>query len=839
MNLIRRFVVALCLLLGSSISADAAKPSQQTEPKTSPELIEGSTALSGDQETFSSSPLQSELVELDATDLSNFSTIVVPRISGKFDIRIDGHIDEELWSQVPFFDRFVLTDPDTFEPATERTAVRMFYNDSGLYLSAVMGQDPATLVKRLSARDEGFLNRDYFSFNLDTSGEGKYGFWFQLNLGDSRADGTVKPERQFSDNWDGAWYGATQETVTGWSAEFFIPWSVVSMPKAEGARQMGIYMSRKVAFRDERHGWPALSFTQPKFLSAFQPLVFEKVSPRRQLSFFPYVSSLYNNMTGDANGNYGTDFFWRPSTNFQVTAALKPDFGTVEADRIVVNLTAIETFFPEKRLFFLEGQEIFSMSNRSSSYSSNSTVTLLHTRRIGERAIRPELPEGSQFSWSDFSRPSELLGAVKATGTSGDFSYGVLSATEEDSTYHGTLNGEPLTLHQSGRDFNVVRGLWEKSNGNYRGFGFMSTQMAHETGNVHTHGIDGHFFSADGKFKIDSKIVVSDIPDTPTGYGGLVDVVYAPAKGVTHEFVFEDFDDHIDLRHMGYLSRNNIQSVKYRYRWRKSSDGFFREQYTRLSMGSSWNGNSELVDQGMFLSHRFTFQNLSQVRLTGSYEPDQYDDRNSFGFGTYALDSRRGLNFEYSSDNSKRFYYMLGGGWMDENTEGDVLNSMVVLVYRPSDRLSMFMNLSYTNRDAWLLHRGDGNFTTYASESWGPRFAFNYFIDAKQYIRFDLQWRGIRSIESGYYELPDDSKDLQAWTEQKPSADAGFSISRMNVQLRYRWEIAPMSDLYVVYTKNSNLPDAHGRSFGDKFTETFSHPTDEAFIVKLRHRIGV
>ena len=100
---------------------------------------------------------------------------------------------------------------------------------------------------------------------MDTSGEGRYGFWFGVNLGDSLMDGTVLPERIFTSDWDGPWYGRSQETAHGWTAEMFIPWGVVSMPASGDIRNMGLYASRKVAYKDERWGFPALPPTQPKF----------------------------------------------------------------------------------------------------------------------------------------------------------------------------------------------------------------------------------------------------------------------------------------------------------------------------------------------------------------------------------------------------------------------------------------------------------------------------------------------------------------------------------------------------------------------------------------------
>src|SRR4030095_10295925 len=220
-------------------------------------------------------------------------------------------------------------------------------------------QPHATHVKRLSGRDGMTVNCDTVGFTLDTSGDGRYGYWFEVALGDSVSDGTLLPERQYSNNWDGPWRGASHEHDDGWSAEFFIPWSVVAMPHTGSVRHIGLYMSRKVAQLDERWAWPPLPFTQPKFISVLQPLELTGVAPRQQYNVYPSAGISRHGIDNTTTYRLGADLFWRPSTNSQFTATLNPDFGIAESDDIVVNLTATETFFPEKRLFFLEGQEIF------------------------------------------------------------------------------------------------------------------------------------------------------------------------------------------------------------------------------------------------------------------------------------------------------------------------------------------------------------------------------------------------------------------------------------------------------------------------------------------------
>ena len=250
-------------------------------------------------------------------------------------------------------------------------------------------------MQRHAPRDAFDVNRDTIGLNLDSSGSGRFGYWMTLALGDGQMDGTVLPERQYNREWDGVWYGATARTERGWSAEIFVPWSQMAMPKEDGVRRINFYSSRRVAHLDERWGWPALPSSQPRFMSLWQPLQFQGVDPRQQWSVFPYASTTFNQV-GDDQSKAGLDLFWRPSSNFQATATLNPDFGTVESDNVDVNLTSQETFFPEKRLFFVEGQEIFNTTARAGA-GGPQRLTVVNTRRIGGRPESPLLPPGVEI----------------------------------------------------------------------------------------------------------------------------------------------------------------------------------------------------------------------------------------------------------------------------------------------------------------------------------------------------------------------------------------------------------------------------------------------------------
>ena len=323
------------------------------------------------------------------------------------DIALDGFVNEPVWKSIPIVDGMKITDPDTLEDAPYKTDIRFFYTERGLYFGIVNHQPAETVISRLTARDSSPFNivSDAVGLVIDASGEGRYGYGMRLTLGDSQFDFSLLPERQVNPQWDGAWDGRTQIVEEGWSAEFFIPWSIMPLPQAEGDRKIGLAFIRDLAQEGVRWGSPPLPMTKNVFLSGFKKYELSNIEPQRQLTIYPFVSSVFDGIRHDANSRVGADIYWRPTTNTLLSGTLNPDFGTVESDDVVVNLTAFEVFFPERRVFFQEGQEIFNTSPRStvSPFQGPSTpISLLNTRRIGG-ASRFEVPNGVSVRPTDLS----------------------------------------------------------------------------------------------------------------------------------------------------------------------------------------------------------------------------------------------------------------------------------------------------------------------------------------------------------------------------------------------------------------------------------------------------
>jgi hypothetical protein len=759
-------------------------------------------------------------------------------------IVIDGHLDETVWRDLPTITDFVVLEPDTLATPPYATNVRLFYTSRGLYLGFDLEQPRDTLIKRLSSRDGFFqVTRDEMSFTIDTSGEGRYGYWFNVALGDSQSDGTILPERQYSNTWDGAWRGATQITSTGWSAEMFIPWGTVSMPASGPTRHMGLYMSRRVGYRDERWGWPALPPTKPKFMSVLNQIEFEGVAPRQQYSISPFAAVTWDEVKDDMEYRVGADLFWRPTTNAQVTATIYPDFGSVETDDLIVNLTATETFFPEKRPFFLEGQEIFVATPRAEPRSrdvgmTGAPYTMVNTRRIGGQPRTPIARLNTIINNRDLVQPVDLLGAAKVTGQSGQFRYGALGAFEDDYELRGTFTGVPFNFDEPGDNYGIARGLYEDSaSGAYRAVGVMSTVVTNPDRNALAQGVDAHYLSPTGKLKVDAQAFTSNITDTKDGYGGFVDFEYFIRQGVTQRFGFEYLDSHIDLNDLGYLERNDTLRIRSSHQRTVSKLGWAHENQFDVRGSLQVNHENLFTGGGIFFSDRLIFKDLSKLTSRFSFFPPSYDDINSEGNGTYHIDDRTQTNVRWDSSSARVWGVGIGGGFLEENLGGNTWTGEAQLDWRPSDRFNASIAAVYFNRHGWLLHQVERRMATYDADQWQPKFTVEYYINSKQQLRTSLQWVGIRAHQDELFLVPAKAGDLVLVTD--PGVPRDFSISNLILQARYRWEIAPLSDVFVVLTIQANQSRALGDStFENLFSDAFEDPLFNSLVFKVRYRLG-
>jgi len=798
-------------------------------------------------------PLAQFVGGIDAT----LQPIVIPSYKS-VNIRIDGHLNEAIWNQTQGYDNMTVVQPDVLIRSAHPTMTHLFYTNDGLYVGIRASQPQDTLIARLSSRDKN-INRDGTEFYLDTSGKGQYGFFFGVNLGGSLLDGTFLPERQFSNLWDGPWQGAAAKTEFGYSTEMFLPWSMMSMPDGFDDRKMAFAVSRRVAHLDESWQWPALPTSKPTFMSSLQPIQLNDVVPRPQLAFYPFSAMTYDRIEATNKYRIGADIFWRPSTNLQLSTTLNPDFGAVESDDVVVNLTSFETYFSEKRLFFLEGTEVFVTSPRSQSrISSTGTgarslpntfflppTTLVNTRRIGGPARTPSIPGNTTIPDVQLGQLTELEGAIKMTGQKGQLRYGLMAAFEEDSRFHGTVDeshptlaaGTPIRVDQEGRDFGVFRIQYEASGKGRKALGLISTITSHVEDEAITHGMDWHYRSTDSKLIWDAQFLFSDV-DEQHGSGGFVDLNYIPKQGSMHRFSFDYIDDRLDINDLGFILRNDVITYRYFYSKTNSKHPRFRLRGDGISVSHETNTRGRMVRSSLFYRNSLTFHNRSQLGSVLMFRPAQWDDRTSDENGEYKTKDGGVVEFSYGTDTSKVVSTAFAVSAMAEQLGDISYIGKAGITYKPSDRISFDLDVTYRRTDNWLIHLTGTTMGAYDAKHWSSSLAADLFLTAKQQIRFSLQWAGIQANADNLYQIPENDGALIQLTDGITVPTYDFTISRLTTQLRYRWEIAPLSDLFVVYTRGSNIPNRQDDSFSNLFRDAWTSPIIDTFVVKLRYRFS-
>lgn len=758
-------------------------------------------------------------------------------------ITLDGFIDESVWDDLPVIDGMKVIDPDTLEDAPYETHIRFFYTERGIYVSSMNFQPKETLIARMTSRDN-FLPRDGFVVSIDASGEGLYGYFLRLNLGGTLTDATILAERQFNRQWNGSWDGRTQELENGWSAEMFIPWSMMALPQTtdtvNSTRTMGLYFERQIGhMAGNAIANPPLPRTVNEYLSAFEKYEYKNIKPARQLTYFPFIAGAFDSLRNASEIKVGTDIFWRPTTNTQFSTTLNPDFGSVAADDVVVNLSAFEVFFREQRQFFLEGQDIFLTHPRNTNPGGpGGPISMLNTRRIGSAPLF-DIPDDVDTVPTDVSRPSDLLGAAKFTGQSGNLRYGILAASEANSEIRGTQeDGTVVGLEADGRDFLIGRLLYEDtSSGGRRSIGWMGTNISHSSTGATVNGIDAHYFSADNRLVFDGQFFHSDV-EGETGMGGMADFRFRPGRGKQHTVRATYFDETLDINDLGFLSRNDQMNLDYNYNLVESDVEGLRNKRTTYIITNQWNTDGRPVRMGLFFNRDYNFLNNDTFGFSIRHFPKRVDDRLGRGTGDFEIPARSGINLTYETDPSKPLS-LFGGVEFGQEALGPARNNYDGGVqWRPTDSFSASLNFRYTDTEAILVHQGDGAYTSFEGHQWSPKFELNYFISNWQQLRLSVQWNGLKAFEDRFWQVnPDKIRSLMPVANPDNETD-DFVVSRMTLQARYRWELAPLSDLFLVYTRGSNLPNDEFDTFPSLLERSFNDRVVDTVAFRLRYRFG-
>lgn len=357
-------------------------------------------------------------------------------------VTVDGRLDEEAWNAASPAREFTQSYPQPGQVPTDPMSVRVLYDDQAIYVGVRMyDSHPDSIAAQLARRDASGIYSDWLHVIIDSYRDRRTAFRFSVNPRGVQKDVYTSNDGNEDLNWDAVWDVATRVDDEGWVAEYRIPLSQLRYGSVEPGteRVWGFQVMRDVARRNERDSFSPWTPQSPGFVSSFGDMAgLVGIGEPQRLEVLPYVSTRAVRTPGssldpfyrstDLTPSVGGDLRYGLAGGLTLTGTVNPDFGQVEVDPAVVNLTAFETFFPEKRPFFLEGSDVFSFGDVRSNNSYNST-TFLYSRRIGRA---PTLAQSVAFNpdvaYSDSPDQTRILGAMKVTGKRGPWTIGVLDA---------------------------------------------------------------------------------------------------------------------------------------------------------------------------------------------------------------------------------------------------------------------------------------------------------------------------------------------------------------------------------------------------------------------------
>ncbi|MBM4187595.1 MAG: carbohydrate binding family 9 domain-containing protein [Gemmatimonadetes bacterium] len=362
------------------------------------------------------------------------STARAVRVAGPAP-KMDGRLDDPAWATAAPFGAFVQRDPDEGRPGTEPTEVRVLFTDDALWIGVRSFDSKAAEIAAVLARRDEWSPSDEVSVMIDSYHDRRTAFAFTVNAAGVKRDAYLYDDTNRDESWDAVWEAKATTDSAGWSAEFRIPLSQLRFPAAP-SHTFGFNVSRRLNRLNETQFWRLVPKQASGYVSRFGDLTsLDGLRPPRRLEVLPYSAALASYTPSQAGNpfatgsrtlaNLGGDLKVGLGSALTLTATANPDFGQVEADPAVVNLTAFESFFSERRPFFTEGLDLFRFRIADGDGDGSEEV-LFYSRRIGRA------PQGRADPRNGFAESIDrttILAAGKLTGkTRTGWSVGALAA---------------------------------------------------------------------------------------------------------------------------------------------------------------------------------------------------------------------------------------------------------------------------------------------------------------------------------------------------------------------------------------------------------------------------
>jgi len=730
-------------------------------------------------------------------------------------INIDGKGDEAIWNEAQVAGNFVVASPTYGNKPDQKTEVKILYDDEALYVKAEMSEIARdSIMTQLTQRDN-LGNTDAFGIWLDTYGNGTDGVLFGVGATGVQLDALKSNSGNEDDSWDAVWFSDVELRDDGWTVEVKLPYSALRFSKEE-SQEWVINFIRIQARTNEASTWSPIDpeingvFTQSGKLTNIKD-----ITPPVRLSFSPYFSTYaqhnHNKIENPVNSlgytyNGGMDVKYGINDAFTLDMTLVPDFGQVESDDNVVNLSPFEVRFDEKRPFFTEGVELFNKAD------------IFYTRRIGGQPIKQSLAN-NEVGQNEvlISNPSipQLYNATKISGrNSNGLAIGVFNALEASTNaiIRNTENNQERTYKtQPLTNYNVL--VLDQNLKNNSSVSLINTNVWRKGKEFYDANVTGLEFSLKDKnqdYEIEGVAAYSalsiDKADNITGHKAGIEISKISGK-IRYDIEYYEESPDYDPNDLGFLRAANERSIEAGSSYNifepfgifNRAEFWVNAEYSRIIDPDAYTGFRTNVGLWMQTKNFWSINMWSNYSLTGydyfePREPGRYVERPTF-YNTGIF---------IGSDNRKKFW--MGGrigayNLVEEGRWGyhGYLNPR----YRFNDNFTMYLetelDMQYDDT-GWVDNGSSGEI--YLGQRDRLRVinltGFNYNFSEKIGLEMRVRHYWERTLYQSYHELTQDG--LLGDTDYSPDNDFDFTF--FNIDLNFNWRFAPGSDIFINWKNN-------------------------------------
>jgi hypothetical protein len=802
---------------------------------------------------------------------------------GTLPIVLDGDLSDPAWQQATPITAFVQREPLEGAPGTMRTEARVAFDATAIYIGVhAYDPDPDRIMGFLTRRDAE-SSSDWVQVLIDSYHDRRTAYQFGVNPVGVKQDSYWFNDSNNDDSWDAVWDVVSRRDPDGWCAEFRIPFSQLRFSHG-GDGVLGFAVMRDIARLKETTTWPLLSKNASGFVSSFGELSGVRVGQAsKRLELVPYVVGDIGTTPLDAGNplqnspdhdvSVGVDVKYAVTPALNLTATINPDFGQVEADPAVVNLSAFETFFSEKRPFFIEGSGTYQFECRDCS--------LFYSRRIGRA------PRGAPAIGSDefMVHPVQttILGASKLTGRVRDFSVGVLAAaTQEEHANIAFGSARRSEVIEPATFYSVSRARREFSDQSAFGFIFTTTHRDLKEGveflpeSAVTGGIDydwriGKRWRLNGYWAGSSvngsplaidqlqrstvhsfqrpdadHVEVDPFAETLRGHSGMASFGKIAGDSTRMNVQVAYKSPGFDVNDLGFQQRADVITQNGWFQFRRTTPGkYTRERFLNFNQWSAFNFAGDRLETGGNVNVNWQFQNLWRAGGGINGNVRTFDDRLTRGGpGGY---SEPNLNsWQWFSTNDRRVLSMRWDSGFGGDGHGRFYELEPRVVIRPVSSFSTEVGFRYSDNIT------DAQWVAEVPDVGGPHYVFGRLeqdthsltlrVNYTMTPNLSLQLYGQPFVSAGHYvnykELVDGRAERyeDRYSPYAYAGNADFNVLSFRTTNVLRWEYRPGSTLFVVWQQGREGQGEPGRfAYGRDYSSLFSTPASNTLLVKFAY----